>query len=297
MGLAISKNPSFPKHSASRMKKIILSFAIASISLLGVSQTLKVPAASPMQVTTQDFGLGTVKIEYSRPAMRGRVIFGNVVPYDKIWRTGANGTTKITFTQKVKWDSISIDPGTYGLYTIPGQGSWTVMLYKDLALAGRTSEYDANKEVVRSNIRVTNKKDSVQTFTIQFEEVMPTSMMLVLSWETTAIRIPITTNIDDEIMANIEQNVLKDNRPYYQAATYYFETGKDLKQALKWADLAVEQNPTAYWVMMLKAKIEYKLGDEKAALSSAEKVKRLAEKSSPEYIPVVDAFIAEIKAK
>jgi hypothetical protein len=279
------------------MKKFLLSLVLGFISFSASAQSLKVPAASPLQVTTQDFGLGTVKVEYSRPAVRGRVIFGNVVPYDKVWRTGANGTTKITFTQKVKWDSISIDPGTYGLYTIPGLDSWTVMLYKDLTLAGRTSEYDAQKEVVRTNIHVTNKKDSIQTFTIQFEEVMPTTMMMVLSWETTAIRIPITTNIDDEIMANIEQNVLKDNRPYYQAAMYYFDNGKDLRQALKWADLAVEQNPTAYWVMMLKAKIEYKLGESKDALKSAEKVKSLAEKSAPEYIPVVDAFIAEIKAK
>ncbi|MEI6021141.1 MAG: DUF2911 domain-containing protein [Bacteroidota bacterium] len=259
-------------------KKMIGLFAIAVCSLLNfnASAQLKVPAPSPAQTVKQSFGLGEVSVEYSRPSVKGRVIFGDVVPFGKTWRTGANASTKITFTDDVKLEGRDVKAGTYAMYSMPNKDAWDIMLYKDLSLGGNVADYKIENEVIRLKVKPSILSNKIESFTINFSDLTPTSLAIELLWENTRIAISVSTEIDAKIMKNIETNVINDSRPYFQAASYYFENNKDLKQALTWASKAAEQNPKAYWMMLLKSKIEYKLNDKVAGRASAEKTIELA---------------------
>jgi len=260
------------------------------------AQTLKVPAPSPQQTIKQSFGLGDITIDYSRPVAKGRVIFGDLVPYGKVWRTGANSTTKITFSDDVMVEGKEVKAGTYGLYTVPGKESWSVMLYKDLTLAGNVANYTTDNEVIRVKVKPVNLTYNVESFTINLGKVMPTSAVLDLSWERTRVPVKITTDIDSKIMKNIDQTINNDNRPYFQAASYYYENGKDLNKALDWANRAADQNPKAFWVKMLKAKIELKMGDKKAAINTANEVIATAQEAqNDDYVKLAQKLIADAK--
>lgn len=277
---------------------------LASALMLSVSsfstyaQTLKVPAPSPNQTVKQSFGLGDISLDYSRPTMKGRVIFGDLVPYGKIWRTGANGTTKITFSDDVKFEGKDVKAGTYGIYTIPGKESWTVMLYNDLTLAGNVANYKPENEVLRVTVKPKSIENKVESFTIGLAKVMPTSATLELTWDKTRVPVKITTDIDSRIMKNIDATVNADTRPYFQAANYYYDNGKDLNQAKQWAIKAMEQNPKAFYIKMLQAKIELKMGDKAAAVASAQQVIVLAkEAKNDDYVQLAQKLIDSAKAK
>jgi hypothetical protein len=262
------------------------------------AQTVKTPAPSPAQTIKQNFALGEVSVEYSRPSVKGRVVFGDVVPFGKTWRTGANGATKITFTEDVKFEGKDVKAGTYAIYTVPNKESWDVMLYTDLTIGGNVASYKAENELLRVNVKPTALAAKVETFTINFADVTATSTTLELLWDKTRVPVKITAEIDAKIMKNIETSMAADARPYFQSASYYYENNKDLKQALVWANKAVEQNPTAFWVMMLKARIELKLNDKTAAIASAEKTAALAkEAQSDDYVKMANDLIAEAKKK
>src|ERR1700739_2396478 len=159
-----------------KTKKIISAMAIAALSFGSLNtqaQQLKVPAPSPAQTIKQSFALGEVTFEYSRPSAKGRVIFGDVVPFGKIWRTGANATTKITFTDDVKLEGNEVKAGTYGLYTIPNKDSWDIMLYKDLTLGGNVADYKTENEVVHFKVKPTALANKIESFTINMADVMP----------------------------------------------------------------------------------------------------------------------------
>jgi hypothetical protein len=224
------------------------------------AQALKVPAPSPLQTLKQNFALGEVTIEYYRPAAKDRVIFGDLVPYGKIWRTGANASTKITFSEEVKLEGVTVQPGTYALYTIPGKDSWEVMLYKDLTLGGDVAEYKTENELLRLKVKPATMADRVESFTIQINDLKSASATLELSWEKTRISMSLTADIDERIMKNIDKALSADGRPYYQSASYYYENNKDLGKALEWVNKAVDQNPKAFWIVLLKAKIQLKSG-------------------------------------
>jgi hypothetical protein len=280
-------------------KKIISAFAITALSLGGLNtqaQQLKVPAPSPGQTVKQNFALGEVSFDYSRPSVKGRVIYGDVVPFGKIWRTGANATTKITFTDDVKLEGNEVKAGTYGLYTIPNKDSWDVMLYKDLTLGGNTSEYKQENEVLHLKVKPTALTNKIETFTILLADVTSTSATIELLWENTRVPIALTADIDAKVMKNIDASVTADNRPYFQAASYYYDNNKDLKQAAAWINKALEQNPKAFYMMLLKAKIEYKLNDKAAGKASAEKTIALAtEAKNDDYIAMAKKLMADNK--
>jgi hypothetical protein len=280
------------------MKKTIIS--ILALAVLGFTnvqaQQLKVPAPSPSQTVKQSFGLGDVTIEYSRPAAKSRTIFGDLVPFGKIWRTGANSATKITFSDDVKLEGKDVKAGTYALYTIPNKDSWDLMLYKDLTLGGNVAEYKAENEVLKLQVKPTTLSNKIESFTINMADVMPASATLELLWEHTRVPVFITTDIDSRVMKNIENSVVNDNRPYFQAASYYYENNKDLKQALTWVNKALEANPKAFYMMLLKSKIEYKLNDKAAGKASAEKTITLAtEAKNDDYIAMAKKLMAENK--
>jgi DUF2911 family protein len=282
-----------------KTKKIISALAIAALSFNSLNtqaQQLKVPAPSPLQTMKQNFALGDVSFEYSRPGVKGRVIFGDVVPYGKTWRTGANGATKITFSDDVKLEGNDVKAGTYALYTVPNKDSWDIMLYKDLTLGGNVADYKAENEVLRFKVKPVAMANKMESFTINMADVLATSATIELMWENTRVPIKLTADIDTKVMKNIDANVVNDNRPYFQAASYYYDNNKDLKQAAVWVDKALEQNPKAFYMMLLKAKIAYKQGDKVNGKAAAEKTITLAtEAKNDDYIAMAKKLMADNK--
>jgi len=277
------------------MRKIIFT-AIAAIILFTAGAQLKTPAPSPPQTIKQDFGLSAIELSYSRPGMKGRKIFGDLVPYGKIWRTGANNATTITFGDDVIISGTKVPAGKYGLLTIPDKDKWTLIITKQLDITTNISAYKQDQDAVRLTVEAMKMKESMETFTMQFANIKPTSCELDLMWDNIAVAMPITTDVETKVMAQIDQLMNKDNRPYYNAAMYYMENGKDLNQALAWFDKAAEQQPDAYWVFHQRANCLAKLGKKNEAKASAEKSKALATTAKNEdYVKLNEKLLEQLK--
>lgn len=277
-------------------KSIFFAALFCFFAVATQAQTLKVPAPSPSQTIKQAFALSDITIEYSRPSAKGRVIFGDLVPFGKIWRTGANNSTQITFGENVKVNGKDIPAGTYALYSMPGKDSWDLMLYKDLKLGGEVAEYKTENELARFTVKPSTLSEKVETFTIGVSNMTNKSASIDLCWENTKVSLSVEADIDATIMKNIETVLAKDARPYYSAANYYYENNKDMNKALEWANKAVENNPKAYWQWLLKAKIHLKLNDKKAATEAANKVKELATADqNDDYVKMADKLLNQAK--
>lgn len=280
------------------IKNLALTLTTAAMLTAGSlsAQQLKVPAPSPLQTVKQAFALSDITIEYCRPSAKGRVVYGDVVPFGKIWRTGANGATKITFGEDVKVEGQDVKAGTYALYSIPNKDSWDLMLYKDLNLGGNVAEYKQENELIRFKGKVNTLTQKVETFTIGLNDMSATSSSIEILWENTRVSFNVTADIDGKIMKNIENTVVKDSRPYFQAATYYYENNKDLTLALDWVNKAATANPKAYWIFMLKAKIQLKMNDKKGAIVTANQVITLATADKDDaYVAQAQKLIASAK--
>ncbi|MCC6691098.1 MAG: DUF2911 domain-containing protein [Bacteroidia bacterium] len=278
------------------MKKSIATLAVAALAIGGTAQTLKTPAPSPTQTLKQNFALNDITIEYSRPSVKGRIVFGDLVPYDKLWRTGANASTKIAFTDNVTIEGNTVPAGTYSLFTIPGKTEWTIILNKNISFGG-TGDYKQEEDQLRFKAKPTALADNVETFTINVADIKPTTATIELTWEKTRVAFAVTANIDSTVMKNIESVMSPaDKRPYFQAASYYYNNGKDMKKALEWASKAVDLNPKAYYMIHLKAKIQMDLKDYKGAITTAEQSMAMAkEAKSDDYIKLNEKLIAEAK--
>ena len=271
--------------------------AVAACSLMVSEAQLKTPAPSPTQTVKQDFGLSSVELNYSRPAMRGRTIFGDIVPYGAVWRTGANSATTLTFGDEVVIGGTKVPAGKYGLQTIPNKKNWTIILSKQSDVSSPAA-YKQDMDVVRYEAAVSKAKSATESFTIQFANVKPSSCDLQISWDKSSVVLPITTEIDGKIMANIESAMKGDKPPYFQAAMYYMENGKDLKQALAWFNKAVEAQPDAFWVQHQWANCLAKLGQTNQARTAAMKSKELAAAAKNEdYVKLNDKLLKELAKK
>lgn len=283
------------------MNKITLiasAIVFSLATLVSQAQTLKTPAPSTSQTVKQAFGLGDITLDYSRPSAKGRSVYGDLVPYGKLWRTGANAATKITFSDDVMVEGKAVKAGTYAIYTIPNKDSWEVILYSDLTMGGNTSNFKPENEVIRVVVKPLTIAYKIETFTIELADVTATSTTLEFIWEKTVVPVKITTEIDSKVMKNIETAMAVDSRPYFQAANYYYENDKDLNQALIWVNKAVEQNPKAFWITMLKARIQLKMNDSKSAIATAEQTIALAtEAQNDDYVKMANQLIADAKAK
>jgi tetratricopeptide (TPR) repeat protein len=256
------------------MKKLlpVVVFAL----LFGIAEAqVTTPAPSPAGSVSTTVGLTDIKIDYSRPRMKGRKIFGSdasvLVPYGKIWRTGANNGTKITFSDDVKVEGVAVPKGEYLIFTWPGATEWTVALYKDLTIGGNTDSYDKAKEAANFKVKSEKLTEKVETFTINIGDISDDSKnaKVQLAWENTSVKFTITVDYDAKVMKSIETYTKVNPNNYFQAAVYYLENGKDLKQALEWVNKATESNPTAFWMLYQKARIQKALGDKNGALASA----------------------------
>lgn len=275
---------------------IAVAFVAATLAFGANAQTLKVPAASPKQTLEQDFALSTIKIEYSRPSVKGRTVFGDLVPYGKPWRTGANQSTKITFGEDVKVEGKPLAAGTYALYTIPNKDAWDVVFSKDLTIGANVADYKAESEAARVSVKPTALANKVETFTINVADITPSMANVEMCWENTRVAFNVVADDDAKIMKNIETSLAADTRPYYQAAMYYYDNNKDLGQALTWVNKAIDNNPNAYYMQHLKAKIQLKQKDVAGAIATAEKSLALAkEQKSDDYVRLNEKLIAEAK--
>lgn len=275
------------------MKKLIFGALFCGTALFADAQQLKTPAPSPTQTIKQDFGISSVELIYSRPSMKGRKIFGDLVPYDKVWRTGANQATRLKFNDDVMIGGQTVKAGEYALFTIPGEKEWTIIINKGSENWGTI--YKQEDDVVRLKAKTMELDDAVESFTMQFMDVKPTSAQLAMMWDKTAVSFPFTTDIDSKVMAQINNLMNKDNRPYFAAAMYYLESGKDLSQAVTWFDKAIEQNNKAFWIYHQKANALAKLGKKQEARMAATKSMQLAkEQNNDDYVKLNEKLLATL---
>ena len=274
------------------MKKLIL-LLFLSISL-SLSAQIQTPAPSTFCKIEQKFGLGTITIEYSRPSMKNRKVFGELVDYNTLWRTGANKATKITFTDDVMIEGKSLPKGSYALYSIPGELSWDLIFYSDWDQPGTPKNYDISKEAARVQAVPELLTTSIETFTIDINDIKNDEATLNIKWENTGIAVKIKTDVDSKVVKSIEKVLAgPSSDDFYLAARYYFDSGKDLNTALGWIQKANTMDPK-YWKLRIESLILAKLGRRTEAVEVAQRSKALAAADGNEdYVKMNNESIAE----
>lgn len=275
------------------MKKILFATVLATLALEATAQLA--PRLSPTCKIEQKVGLTDISLTYSRPGKRDRVVFGDIVPYGQIWRTGANENTTITFGDAVVFGKDTLKAGTYALYTKPDKESWDVIFYKQTNNWGTPEEWKESEVALRVVTKPTTLKDVVETFTIAFENLQTTGANLTLTWDKTKVIVPFSVPTDARVMTNIKKTMSGPTaNDYYGAAQYYYDSKKDMKQALTWAAQAESMRPDAYWIVRLHALLIAENGDKKAAIEKAKVALELAKKDeNQDYINMLNKSIEE----
>jgi tetratricopeptide (TPR) repeat protein len=246
----------------------------------GTPQPVQFPQVSQHAVAKQRVGLTDIEVDYSRPNKNKREIFGGLVPWDKVWRTGANAPTKIKFSDAVRLGDKEIAAGEYGLFTIPSANEWTIILSKKLDLP-----YKPDADVARVTAKPVNVAEALETFTIGFNDLRADNAVMFLAWDKTVVPVVLKTNdaakVSQQIDAALKSGKDLDGTFYNNAAGFYLDQNKDLKQAADWIDKAIAKSPDAYFMYTRKAQIQAKLGNKKEAIAAAEKSNQILE-SRPE---------------
>lgn len=247
----------------------LMALVMAGSGLTSSAQAPRIPEASSTQTIIQDFGLGKVTITYSRPNVKGRVIFGGINPYGQVWRTGANAATTITFSEKVIIDGHSVPAGTYSLFTIPEKDEWTIVLNKTAKQWGAYSYKEAD-DFLRFKVKPEYLAEKRETFTIQFRNATTKTMDLHLVWDHTGVTVHLHTDDDAQIMADIDILMSGRQKPYFNAIQYYYENDKDMNKALAWTLEAQKTDPKGPWYKLWEARIRLKMGDKPGAIRAAQ---------------------------
>lgn len=265
------------------MKKL-LTIALLAVCFLAEAQ-IQIPSASPAGSVSSVIGVTEVKIDYYRPRVKGRKVFGEkdvMHPYGQIWRTGANDGTKISFSTDVVVEGVAVPKGQYLIFTWPGAAEWTVSLYKDLEIGGATDQYKKENEVANFKVKAEKPATLVETLTLSIDEIAADnkSGVVSLAFENAKIRFTVAADYDATVMKSIDAGTKVSPGNYVTAANYYFNNGKDLKKALEWMTMGIENgNKEAFWNIHTKAKIQDALGDKKGALATAQLSLDLAKKN------------------
>ncbi|MDJ1502864.1 DUF2911 domain-containing protein [Xanthocytophaga agilis] len=282
------------------MRKLVFSTLICCwIAFTSIQAQIATPQPSPGASVSQRVGLVDVKVDYSRPSLRGRKLFGEVREYGKIWRTGANQATKITFSDDVMLNGSKVPAGEYALLSIPNAKEWTIILSKDLKTTEQS--YKQENDVVRFTAKPVSLPAKVETFTIDFSDLTTNGGNLNICWENVKTSIKIETDVDKKVMAQIKEKVIDNPTPaagdLFAAAVYYLDNNRDLPQALTWMNKATETNPQ-FWQLYQKAKLQAKLKDYKGATESAKKSIELAKAASnTDYVKMNEKLLAEMPKK
>jgi hypothetical protein len=290
------------KLSFLRTKNLCKQFALITFLLItqclisnAILAQVEMPAPSPKQTIEQQFGMGSIKIVYSRPSAKDRKVFGDLVPYGKIWRTGANEATLISFSEPVEIDGKRVDSGTYALYTIPFEDVWEVILNKGVSNWG-TENYLESEDVFRSKIEPVKNKAKVETFTMLLTNIKKESCQLQILWDKKILNIPIAVDIKEKLRLQITAAMLSSSKPYWQAAQFYYEYDKNLPKALENIDKAIESNQQAYWMYLYKAKIQKDMSNNAGALKSSNTSLQLAKDAKNEdYVRMNQHLQKELK--
>ena len=278
------------------MKKTIL---ILFVTLLtsSINAQIETPAPSPFQKIEQKVGLTSVIVEYSRPSMKGRKIFGGLEAYGKVWRTGANENTKITFSTDFMLDGKSLQKGTYALYTIPNKTTWDVILYTDTNNWGTPAKWDENKVAAKVTVTPINMPMDVETFTITFDDLTNNSAVLGILWENVYVPLKFETPTDKMVSKSIEKIMAGPSaNDMYAAAVYYLEANKDIQIAKTWIDKAVvlTAKQPKFWYLRQQSLIHAKAGNKKTAIEAAKKSLELAKQAGNSgYVKMNKASLKE----
>ena len=283
------------------MRAIIFTLLLFTVNL-SFSQ-INTPRVSPASEVEQMVGLTEIEIEYSRPSMRGREVFGNLVPFGKVWRTGADNSTKISFDTDVIISGKTIQSGTYSIFSIPNKESWEIIFYSDVELWGVPRDWSENKIVFSSmfDVKKLKKSNTVETFTISFNDLTNNDVNMSISWENTSVDIKIEVPTRSMVESDINK-VLSDNpksSDYYAAAVFYRQENINLDKALEWMNKAIEMNESPrFWQYRQQSLImaaNYKYAD---AVDAAKKSLNLAiEADNQDYIKMNRESIAEWSKK
>jgi len=279
------------------MRTKIITLFIALVAFAAQSQ-IQTPQPSPGAEIEQVIGLTEVEVEYSRPAMRGRTIFGDLVPYGKVWRTGANKRTSFSTSTDITVQGKQLKEGTYALFTIPNADSWEVIFYTDAEGNGAPRELDESKVALRVEAKPENTGYDMENFTIAFADLADGSTgTMYLMWEKTRVGLKIGTPAKEMAMKSIEE-VMAGPEPtandYFSAAGFYHKNGMDMDKALEWSSKAAEMNPNAYWMSRQKSLIQADMGDKKGAIETAKASLAAAEKAgNMDYVKMNKESIAE----
>ncbi|MCV6630469.1 MAG: DUF2911 domain-containing protein [Flavobacteriaceae bacterium] len=270
-------------------------FAFLFVTFLGVQAQISTPQPSPAATISQKVGLTDVNIEYSRPAMNGRTIYGDLVPYDRLWRTGANANTKITFSDNVTFKGTEVKAGTYALFTKPSEALWEVYLYADANNWGTPKNWDATKVAAIIKVEPQNFPIKVESFTISIDAMHNNGAELAIYWENTRVAVPFSVPTDKKATASIDKVM---NGPssgdYFSAGMYYFQAGKDLNKADAWLTKATEMRPEAYWYFRQLSLVKAKKGDKNGAIAAAKKSLEGAKKGkNNDYIKMNEDSLKE----
>src|SRR5262245_5413249 len=280
---------------------LLVSVAALSTSVLHAEEAKKIdfPQASPSASFKQRVGVTDISVDYSRPGVRERKIFGGLLPYGQIWRTGANAATKLTFSTDVKLGGTPVPAGSYGLFTIPGESEWTVILSKVNEEWGSYS-YDQKDDQARIKVKSVAMAQPLETMTISVQDIHSGKANLVIAWEKTQVPIEIDTDVVSKVKPQIEAAMAGDGKkPYFAAAMFYYENDLDMKQAKEWIEAAAKEQPDAVWLIYRKGLILKKAGDKDGAMAAAKQALDLASKekgeAKDEYTRLSQNLIASLK--
>lgn len=278
-----------------KIMKRIFTVAMFVCAAFSTQAQVKMPQPSSNQTVKQEFGQGEIELNYSRPNMKGRSLYGSLVPYGKLWRTGANSATRLTFTDPVQISGKNVVPGSYALYTIPGEKEWEIIINKGFKNSG-TSGYTEADDVVRFKVSPKKMQSAVESFTIAFANVQNTSIDVQIMWGTTLVEFPIKTEFTAKLRGEIEEALKGEKPPYWQAAQFYYEYDKDYKKALESVNGQLAQNDKAFWVWHFKAKVQYEMKDYQGAIESAQRSMDMAkEAKNDDYVKMNADLIANAK--
>jgi Protein of unknown function (DUF2911) len=281
------------------MKKLLL-FTFALTLMFSVDAQIKTPQPSPFSKVEQVVGLTDVTLEYSRPSMNGRTIFGDLVPYGKLWRAGANKNTMITFSDEVVIAGNTLKAGAYAIFITPSEKSWEVIFYSDTNNWGAPKTIDAAKVAAKVKIETMQLPIKVETFTITFDNLTSGSAELGFIWENTMANLKFEVPTAKTVTASIEKVMAGPSaNDYYAAAVYNLSEGKDLEQAKDWMEKAMSMTKDPKFYQLRKQSLIYAaLGDKKKAISTAKESLAKAEKAeNADYIKMNKDSLKEWGAK
>lgn len=294
-----------PRHLRSALLFIAGSVLATGLFAQAPAPKLAFPDASPAATIKQRVGLTDIEISYNRPSMKGRMVFGGLVPYGEVWRTGANTATKMTFSTDVKLNGTAVPAGTYEVFTIPGKKDWTIIVQavKDKAQWGSYA-YDQKNDTARFTAKPVKFPYATESFAFSFNELRDTSAVLSLFWE--KVRVPIKVEVDvvgqlvpqiEAVMASAEPK-----KPYFSAAMFFYDNDLDLKKAAAWMDAAIAERPNQMWMIYRKGLILAKMGDKAGARAAAQQSLDLVKSDDKapaalkeEYTRLNNALLASLK--